>query len=200
MALTYPIAFVSKAPASERLGLERRQTVAESPFTYAQTIIDTAARWTLEWTFAKMRHADAERVAAWLLSLKGQAGSFRYTPRQSVQSALAGRTVAQAAFAYNDTLLAGGWGAGEGSGLRTGQFVSIGSQLLRLTSASAFADASGRVTITFDPALRINVPAGAAIEVANPVGVFRLTEAFGAFSLDPDRGCDFGTLAAREVV
>ncbi len=199
--MIYPLSFPSQAPATERLILNRRQSKAESPWTYASSVVDTAAQWALEWTWPAMTFADAETISAWLLALKGQAGSFRYSPRGSRGSNLTGKTLAVPGYAYNDTISVKGWTANQATSLRLGQWMTIGTQLLRIVEASAFADANGAVTITVSPFLRTTYPTDTAINFTAPYGVFSLATADGlGYTLTPDRAPEFGTLQAREVV
>ncbi len=143
----------------------------------------------------------AEAIAAWGLSLQGMIGSFRFYPNRTILSALVGRTVAVKAFATNNAVSVAGWSAGALSTLRVGQWLTIGVQLLRITDAAAVADANGRVTVTFEPALRADVATGTPIEFVKPFGVFRLASTDSpSYTLDPDRKPDFGTIEAREVV
>ena len=199
--MIYPINFPAHAPATERLVLNRRQSVGESPWTYAQQTVNTASQWVLEWTWPPVSHREAEAIAGWLMSLKGQIGSFRYQPRQSVTSGLAGRVLNLPGYAYNDTVSVGGWGANAASTLRVGQYMQIGDQLLRVIEAAAFADANGLVTISFEPELRADLAAGTAVNFANPSGIFRLgsSDSVG-FTLTPDKKPVFGTITAREAI
>lgn len=198
---SYPISFPNyAAPNAERFTLNRRQSVTESPWTYAVQTVDTAAQWQLQWSWPRMRLAQAERIAAWGLSLKGQHGSFRYYPRQ-FSSTLTGRSLALPGYTYQDTISATGWGAGAATELRPGQWFSIGDQLLRLIDAPTTADANGRVTISFEPFLRVQYVAGTGLNFTAPSGVFRLNDSNGiAYTLDPDKLPDFGAIQAREVV
>lgn len=197
---TYPIEFSSSSPRTERLVLNRRQSASESPHTYAVQVVNTASQWVLEWTWPPLRLAEAETVMAWLISLRGQIGTFRYRPRQSRTSTLTGRTLAAVGFAYNAAISVGGWGAGAASQLRPGQFFQVGDQLLRIVEAPTNADGSGRVTISFEPELRRNMASGSPVNFVNPAGLFRLASSEGAgFTLDPDRHPDIGTVMAREV-
>ena len=199
--MIYPIQFPAQSPVTERLVLNRRQSTTESPYTFKQQTVQTASQWALEWSWPPMTYATAESVSAWLLSLKGQIGTFRYFPRQRLTSGLTGRTLNLPGYAYNDAISVGGWGANAASSLRLGQFFQIGDQLLTVIGAAAFADANGLVTITFEPELRINYAAGAAVNFANPSGVFRLITSDGlGYTLTPDRLPEFGTLTAREAV
>ena len=199
--MIYPLAFPSKAPNSERLTISRKQSATESTFTYAIQVVGGASQWQLEWTWGAMSHVRAEALAGWLDSLNGQVGTFTYAPRQSVTSTLTGKSLGAAAYGYNKTISATGWAANAPSTLRVGQFLQIGSQLLRITGAGAKADASGKVTISFEPELRVNYTNGTALNFINPTGTFRLNSSEGAgYTLTPDRVPELGSFQAREVV
>ncbi len=147
-----------------------------------------------------MSVANAERIAAWGLSLKGQTGTFRYFPRRPV-SPLSSRFLAVPSYAYGDTISVAGWSNGAASQLRPGQWFSIGDQLLRIVDANAVADSAGRITVAFEPELRASYTTGTPVEFANASGVFRLNDSNGiAYTLDPDRLPEFGTITAREVI
>jgi hypothetical protein len=198
---TYPIAFPAKAPAQEKLTIQHKQAAMESPHTFAQQTVSNADHWVLEFDWPRMSHADADRIQAWIDSLRGQLGSFTYTPRNSFKSALAGRTVAQAAFSYANTVNMGGWAAGAVSGLNLGQYCQIGERLHRITSAPAYADANGRCLVEVTPQVRKTQAAGTAIEFANPRGTFRLISADSyGYSLDIDRRPSFPTIQAKEAL
>lgn len=148
-----------------------------------------------------MTHAKAERIDAWLQSLKGQIGTFRFTPRQTIKYALTGLSLAIRGYAYNDTVSVKGFAPGTATGLRLGQYFTIGEQLLQIVEAGAVADANGAVTVSFEPALRANYDAGALVNFATPTGLFKLASADGvAYTLTPDRAPDFGMIQAREVI
>jgi len=198
---TYPISPPPASVATQKLVLNRRQSVAQSSFTYVQSTVQTASQWQLEFTFPVMRASKAESVAAWINSLYGQIGSFLYYPRQSFTSALTGRNLAKAGYAYGSAINATGWTANGASGLRLGQYFNIGNQLLQITSAAASADGSGQVLIEFQPELRETFAAGTAINFATPSIPLRLTTSDGqGYTLTPDKLADFGTLQAAEAV
>jgi len=197
----YPINFPAKAPVTERLALNRRQSGTESPWTYARQTVQTASQWVLEWTWPPMSFLKAEEIDAWLLSLKGQIGSFTYAPRQRYASALTGVTLAQTGYAYNNSVQMSGWAANAETTLRRGQWLQIGTQLLKVIEGPAFADASGQVTISFEPELRVIFAAGTVVNFDNPKGVFALGSSDGVtYTLNPDKLPVFGTMSAREVV
>lgn len=173
----------------------------ESPHTFAQQTVSNADHWVLEFVWPRMSHGDADRVAAWLDSLKGQIGTFTYTPRNAYRSALTGRTLALAAYSYSDTVSVGGWASNSPSDLFLGQYCQIGERLHRITSAPANADASGRCLIEVVPQVRKTQNAGTAVEFVKPKGTFRLTTADSyAYTLDTDRQPSFPTINAKEAL
>jgi hypothetical protein len=198
---SFPIDFPPYTAATERFVLNNRQSATESPFTFKKQVVQTASQWSLEWTWPRVSLPRAEAISAWGLSLNGMIGSFRYYPNQTIRSTVAGKSLAITGYAYNDTISVGGWSANSLSGLRKGQWFTIGDQLLKIIDANALADASGRVTLTFKPQLRKDYSAGTALEFVRPFGVFNMAASESiSYTLDPDRKPDFGTIQAREVV
>lgn len=197
---TYPIAFPPQAPTQEILRVAFQQAAMESPHTFAQQTINKADHWLLEFQWPRMSHAEAERVAAWIDSLRGQLGTFTYTPRSSAKSPLQGVTVAQLAYSYSSTVSLAGWAAAGVSGLSLGQYCQIGERLHRIVSAPTNADANGRCLVEVVPQVRKTQAAGTPVEFQNPKGTFRLNSADSyAFTLDPDRQPSFPTIAAKEA-
>ena len=198
---TYPLAWVGKAPSSEKLSLTFRQGAMQSPFTLQQQVVNTASQWKLQFTWPRMTFPQAEVCNAWLDSLRGMVGTFYYQPQAAYTSNVTGITLSAAGYAYNNAVSGSGWAAGGASGLRLGQYLQIDDQLLRITTAPANADASGHCTIEFEPALRTDFAAGTAINFTDPHGKFRLATADGySFSLDSDRLPTFETIVALEAV
>ena len=168
---------------------------------FAFQAVNTAAQWTLETTWPRMTHQQAQIIQAWINSLKGQVGTFRYSPRSSVNRALTRVTLALAAYGYAETAKMGGWTANGATGLSVGQFLSVGDQLLQITAAPVFADANGQVLIEFDPMLRRTFNAGTSVDFTSPSGVFRPISPEGpAFTLDLDRQPEFSSLQAKEAI
>jgi hypothetical protein len=197
----YPLAFPSLAPASYKLILNRRQSVAQSPWTYKQSTTGGGFQWMLEWAWPPMTWAKAENIQGWLQSLDGQNGSFRFAPRQPFQFGNVSTTLAIIGYSYNSTISVKGWGANAATSLRKGQYFQIGDQLLQIVEAGAFADATGTTTIGFAPTLRRQFPAGTVVNFVNPTGVFGLNTSDGAgYSLTPDRAPEFGPVQAREII
>lgn len=201
MSITYPIEFVARTPSTQRITLNNRQSITESNETFTTQAVQTASQWQLSWTWPKMTPLAAESVDAWIVSLKGQVGTFRYYPVQAALSGLSGITLAQTAYQYGTALLASGFGANTATTLRAGQFLQLGDQLLKITIAPANADGSGHATINFEGMLRQNFSAGTTVNFANPCGLFRLNASADiGYTVDSDGLCEFSSMTAREAL
>lgn len=187
------------APFSERLAIQRPQAVAESPFTGDAQFIDTFARWRLGFSFPRMRHGQAEQVAAWLSSLQGRKGTFYYRPK--VAEVLTGlRPPLSASLFYpGNVAQLGGFAPNAATRLRPGRWFSIGDQLFRVTAAPANADGAGLALIEFEPYARMTYVGGTLANFVDPAGRFGLEvdEADG-FELDPDRLPELASIMAVE--
>jgi hypothetical protein len=139
-----------------------------SPFTFAgQAQANAGQMWMADVTLPPMRRADAEKWVAWLVSLRGQFGTFLLgDPLASTASGTAtSATITGTAgsnsvtVAMTGTLLAGDWfSIGSGSSQR----------LYKVT-----ADQSGNGTLNIYPSLRADATS-ADIDLTLPQGLFRL--------------------------
>lgn len=173
----------------------------ESGFNYAYQVVNTASRWELQWSWPRMTWAKAQALRAWLDSLRGQVGTFRYYPRGLVSAAPVGITLATAGSAYVNTISAGGFTANGATNLLTGQYFSLGEQLFRITAAPVTADPNGLATVSFEPDMRTAFAAGTSVNFTRPSVLMRLVASDGlGFTLDPDKRPDLGTISAREAI
>jgi len=197
---TYPLPFTAQSPMSEKLQINHRQAPMESPHTFAMQVVHAASQWTLEFVWPRMTIAQAQVCQAWLDSLRGQVGTFRYTPRARTGSALTGRGLAQVAYAYGNTVRLSGWSGNAAGGVSVGQYFQLGNQLLRVTGVPANADANGQLLVEFEPMLRGNLAQGTAVNFANPSGLFRLATAeTPSFTTDTDGHPTFPAVIAKEA-
>jgi hypothetical protein len=139
-----------------------------SPFTFVgQAQASAGQMWMADVTLPPMKRADAEKWVAWLISLRGQYGTFHIgdpladSPAGTASSATitgtAGNNYVTATM--SGTLLAGDWFS-VGSGLS--------KRLYKVT-----ADRSGSGTMDIYPSLRADA-SGAAADLTYPQGLFRL--------------------------
>jgi len=166
------------AEAAERL-IGRTQT-HESPFDGTlQTLEMPGARWELTATWPTLGPDDRRLMAAFLASLRGQAGRFLFSPAQwSPRRAAGGGTpVINGDFQAGATLSTRGWTA-LAQVMRPGDWLSYvdtrGRRRLHLVLADASADASGIASLSVSPPIRRAGADGAAVDVTTPSGVFML--------------------------
>jgi hypothetical protein len=198
---TYPLAFPTfTGVRSERLELIRAQAAMKSPFTGRQQTVTNFSQWILNLSLPPMTVAKAESWSAWFDKLNGQAGSFTYMPTQSVASVLAGPSLGAVLPAYSETATIAGYLAGEPTLLRVGQFFQIGEQLFRITTSPANANGSGRAVIEFSPRTRVQYADNTTIEFISPKGIFRMSDQTPAFTIPPNRWCEFAPLEFEEVI
>ena len=80
-------------------------------------------------------------------------------------------------------LLTDGWTPSASGVLKKGDWVQVGTQLLRV-SADVSADGSGEATIRFMPRLRSSPADNAPVVTSSPKGRFRLAEPVTARDVD----------------
>jgi hypothetical protein len=198
---SYPLQQIPVVPSSEWLRIVNKQSNQSSQYSGSQTIIQFFASWTLAINWPRMSVAEAEVLTAWLDSLQGSYGSFYYTPCRSVYPNANTLTLASAAFPSTQTVQLVGWTASAATNLRVGQYIQLGTQLVRIAATPINADSSGRAVIEFNPPLRANLAAGSAVVTNAPKGIFRLDQSNGSgFQLDPDLTPEFDSLTAIEVI
>jgi hypothetical protein len=139
-----------------------------SPFTFVgQAQASAGQMWMADISLPPMQRADAEKWVAWLISLRGQLGTFYLgdpladEPSGTSTSATITGTAGNnsVTVAMTGTLLAGDWFS-LGSGL--------GKRLYKVT-----ADRSGNGTMDIYPSLRDDA-VGATADLTYPQGLFRL--------------------------
>lgn len=139
-----------------------------SPFTFVgQAQASAGQMWMADVTLPPMKRADAEKWVAWLISLRGQFGTFYLGDPLADDAAGTATSATITGIAGNNyvtttmtgTLLAGDWfSLGSGSSKR----------LYKVT-----ADRSGSGTMYIYPSLRANASSAAA-DLTYPQGLFRL--------------------------
>lgn len=139
-----------------------------SPFTFAgQAQASAGQMWMADVTLPPMKRADAEAWIGWLVSLRGQFGTFLLgdhlacAPRGTATSAsITGSAGSNSvSVSMTGTLLAGDWFS-----LDSG----LGQRLYKVT-----ANRSGSGTMDIYPSLRADA-SGAAADLTYPQGLFRL--------------------------
>lgn len=169
MAISYPLSLpTSIGIASITFGAENAVAISSSPFTYAQQVVQhPGQRWTASVSLPPLRRDLMEPWVAFLLSLKGQYGTFLLgdpnakSPRGTATSA----TLTGSAGSESPTITMTGT-------LLAGDYIQLGSSSTS-TLHKVLVDRSGTGTLEIWPKLRSSVT-GATVTLTNTVGKFRL--------------------------
>jgi hypothetical protein len=153
-----------------------------SPFTYQQQAVAHAGqRWEVDVTLPAMNRADAEQWVAFLVSLRGQFGTFTLgdpvgaSPRGSA----GGTPLVNGASQIGGTLNIDGCTASQTGWLKAGDYIQLGtagSATLHKVLADADSNGSGQVALDIWPYIRTAPSDNATVVVTNTVGRFRLAD------------------------
>ena len=181
MAITYPLSLPShKKPANITFRAVNTVGMSMSPFTYQQQLFAHAGqRWECDVTLPAMARADAEQWVAFLVSLRGQFGTFTLgdpvgaSPRGSA----GGTPLVNGADQTGGTLSIDGCTASQTGWLKAGDYIQLGtagSATLHKVLADADSNGSGEVDLDIWPYIRTAPSDNATVFVTNTVGRFRL--------------------------
>lgn len=154
-----------------------------SPFTLSgQAQASAGQGWAADVTLPPMKYEDAEQWNAWLLSLRGQFGTFLMGDPM--------RCIARGSARGTDTVTVNGAGqTGENLNitsdqlseldyLKAGDYIQLGSGIsttLHKVLVDVDTDASGNATLTLWPHVRTAPSNGATVVVENAKGRWRLS-------------------------
>jgi hypothetical protein len=190
MAINYPLALPTVTGVrSIELQATNAVAVSRSPFTFASQVHAYSGQmWSASLTLPPMHRSKSETWIAFLMSLRGQYGTFLLgDPRGSVSRGLASNfagaptVTAQTGSTINVT----GASANKAGWLLAGDYIQIGenaSATLHKVLQDANTSASGGVTLEVWPALRGSRTG--VVSVTNAQGVFRLASNDFAWSVD----------------
>lgn len=179
MAITYPMSMpTNKRIRSIELRAINAVAYSASPFTFVgQAFAYSGQMWQADVSLPPMRRADAEQWVAWLVSLRGQFGSFLLgdpvgcAPRGTATSAsITGSAGSNSvSVSMTGTLLAG-------------DYIQLGSGSTA-TLHKVLQDISGSGTLEIWPALRVGRSSSPAV-LTNAKGRFRLSSNEQAWSVN----------------
>jgi hypothetical protein len=177
---------------------------SRSPFTFAgQAFAYSGQMWTADVTLKPMKRADAEQWVAWLLSLRGQLGTFLMgDPMGATATGVAtGTPLVNGASQTGGSLVIDGATISTTSWLKAGDYIQLGSgssSRLHKVLADANSDGSGNITLDIWPHIRVAPADNAAVTVSNAKGLFRLSSNEQAFSINESAiyGMTFGAMEA----
>jgi hypothetical protein len=185
MALSYPLNTPTNIGiANITFSAENAVTISQSPFTFQQQVVaHPGQRWAASIALPPMKRQDAEYWVAFLLSLKGQIGTFllgdpNCVTAQGSASTAPGTPVVEGANQTGGSLAISGLPASATGYLLPGDYIQIGSasttQLYKVLT-QVDSDASGGATLDIWPNLRGSPPNSSLVTISNTKGKFRLS-------------------------
>jgi len=205
MGVTYPLSL----PDSNSIrGIELRAVNAvaysRSPFTFAgQAHAYSGQMWTADITLKPMRRSDAEQWIAWLISLRGQFGTFLLndplgcTPRGSA----GGTPLVNGSAQTGNLINIDGCTASQTGWLKAGDYVQFGSgssASLHKVLEDVNTDGSGETTLEIWPSVRTAPADNSTVVTSSAKGLFRLSSNEQAWSVNEASiyGITFGAMEA----
>ena len=169
MAISYPLTLPTHTGV-RNIELRTTNAVAysRSPFTFAgQAHVYPGQMWQADFTLPPMKRVDAEKWIAWLVSLRGQYGTFLAGDSSASSIRGTATTVAVTGSAGSNSVTVTSNGT-----LLAGDMIQIGTGL-DATLHKVLSDLSGNGTLEIWPALR-KARTTAAVTLTNAKGLFRL--------------------------
>ena len=203
---TYPISFLSHTRVrSAELRAINAVIYEMSPFTFAgQAQASSGQMWQADISLPPMKRSDAEQWIAWLVSLRGQFGTFTMgdhlgcTPR----GVATGTPRVNGASQTGEELNIDGCTANVTGWLKAGDYIQLGSgatATLHKVLADVNTNASGETTLSLWPHIRSAPAYNATVVVTNTVGRWRLASNESSWSVN--EMAIYGiTFSAREAI
>ena len=187
MAITYPLTMPSHTGvANITLRAVNQTSMSSSPFTYSQQVFShQGKRWEAEVQLPPMKKDDAEIWIAWLLSLKGQLGTFELgdPTGATARGALGGTPITNGVDQTGGSIDIDGCTAEVTGWLKAGDYVQIGRHLHKVLQ-DVDTNADGEATLELWPSVRFPIANNSEIITSNPVGRFRLNSGAQDWSID----------------
>lgn len=207
MAISYPLSLpTSIGIAQIELRATNAVAVSRSPFTFStQVHAYTGSAWQADVSLPSIRRDLAEDWVAWLLSLRGQLGTFylgdpnAVTPRGSARDT---DTVFTSAAVSSGSSIAVDSAPTSITGyLKAGDYIQVGTgtarQLFKVL-ADVDTNSLGEATIDVWPNVRTSIANDSLITVENTKGLFRLSSNEQTYSINEASfyGISFGAMEA----
>jgi hypothetical protein len=164
--------------------------IAASPFTGQQQVYRHQGQiWEAEVSLPPMKRDEAEQVAAFLLKMNGQYGTFLLgDPANAAPRGVGtGTPLVNGGSQTGDGLLTDGWTANTTGILKAGDWIQLGSgSATRLYKVldDVNSDSGGNASLTIWPNLRSSPADNAQITVLAPKGQWRLSSNDIQYSID----------------
>lgn len=190
MAITYPVTFPDVGIRAMNIRARTVVGISSSPFTGQQQVYKHQGEWwEAEVTLPPMKRATAEQVAAFLIKMKGQYGTFLLgdPANTSPRGVGTGTPLVNGAGQTGSSLVTDGWTADTTGILKAGDWIQLGSgatTTLHKVLDDVNSDGSGNATLEIFPSLRSSPSDNAAITVTTPKGIWRLASNQMEYSID----------------
>lgn len=203
---TYPISFLSHTGVrSVELRAINAVIYEMSPFTFAgQAQASSGQMWQADVTLPPMKREDAEKWIAWLVSLRGQFGTFNMgDPSAATPRGVAtGTPRVNGASQTGEDLNIDGCTANVTGWLKAGDYIQLGAAgtaTLHKVLADVNTNASGQTTLSLWPHIRSAPADNATVVVSDTVGRWRLASNESSWSVN--EASIYGiTFSAREAI
>ena len=207
MAISYPLTMPTHT-GIRNVELRATNAVAysRSPFTFSgQAHAYAGKAWQADITLPPMKRTNAEQWIAFLLSLKGQLGTFYLgdpracTPLGSARDA--DTILVNGALSSGDTINIDSAPASRTDYLKAGDYMQIGAgtsrQLFKVLT-DVDTNGSGQATVDVWPNVITTISNNSAVTVQSAKGIFRLITNEQAFSINEASiyGITFGAIEA----
>lgn len=200
MAINYPVSTPTHIGIAQiELTATDAVAISQSPFTFeTQVQAYSGQMWSASITIPPVLRALAEPWVAFLLSLRGQYGTFLLgdpnmtSPRGSALVGSGGAAadngaVSGANLSGASTIYADGFTGSETDLLLPGDYIQLGSgstATLHKVLTAVDSDSNGSVEIDIWPAIRRDLTDNEAITLSNCKGVFRLATNSRSWSIN----------------
>lgn len=192
--ITYPLNTPTNIGiANITLSAENAVAISQSPFTFQQQVVaHPGQRWAASISLPPMKRQDAEYWIAFLLSLKGQIGTFllgdpNCGTAQGSAKDTPGTPVVNGAGQTGDSLVIDGLPLSATGYLLPGDYIQLGTgsstQLYKVLT-QVNTDGSGGATLDIWPSLRSSPADNASVVVGNTKGRFRLKDNITQWSIN----------------
>lgn len=184
MAISYPLIMPTHTGIkSVAFTTSNAVAYSRSPFTFAGKAYAFAGQMLqADVSLPPMRRTDAERWLAWLISLRGQVGTFYLgdplasTPMGSARNA--DTIQVNGALSSGDVIDIDGAPVNQTDYLKAGDYMQVGSgssrQLFKVL-ADVSTDSSGQASVDVWPNVRTSIANNSAVTVESTKGLFRLS-------------------------
>jgi hypothetical protein len=191
MTISYPLDLPSHT-GLRAIELRATNAVAysRSPFTFAgQAFAYPGQMWQADVTLPPMKRADAEQWVAWLVSLRGQLGTFLMGDPigETARGVATGTPLVNGADQTGGSLVIDGATTSVTGWLKAGDYIQLGSNgtsRLHKVLADANSNGSGGVTLDIWPHIRTAPADNAVVTVSNTVGCWRLASNESSWSVN----------------